>query len=140
MWLLLSMLLVGMWMGRDVLAYLYTADESVAALAAVTVPSYILWALTDTSAFIGGCVLRGAGKQPVREKAASCFRYPHVWFKPACLGLSLSCFTGKFQQQNYRCLAGWGGNLPHLCLYFRCPNCVSALPAHIARHQGPMVI
>ena len=64
-WLLLSFLLVGIWSGRDRLAYLYTADESVAALTAMTVPYYMLWSLSDTTSFIGSCVLRGAGKQPV---------------------------------------------------------------------------
>ena len=40
-------------------------DAAVAAMAALTVPAYLVWCTSDTTAFMGGCTLRGAGKQSV---------------------------------------------------------------------------
>ena len=86
-WTILVGLAAGMWLGRNVLAYAYTYvhlsrlpklgltlcvcvlwcrnDASVAAMAALTVPAYLVWCTSDTTAFMGGCTLRGAGKQSV---------------------------------------------------------------------------
>ena len=90
------------------LAYAYTNDEGVAAMAALTVPVYVLWSTSDTTAFLGGCTLRGAGKQSVG--AAISLLNTYFVGVPAAFYLALyttlgvrGLWLGMFCGQNVAC-------------------------------------
>jgi MATE family multidrug resistance protein len=89
----LAIMVSALWNARGMLAYLYTADDEVAEMASATVSTYAIWAISDTSAFMGGCALRGAGKQSIGAAIslvqAYCFGVPTAYFLGVYLGVGI---------------------------------------------------
>ena len=106
---MLVLLVSGLWFGRHRLAYLYTDDSEVATLAASTVPTYVLWSIVDTCAFMGGSALRGAGKQQIGAAisliSAYCFGVPTAFLLGLVYGFGIrGLWLGMALGQGIACM------------------------------------